>query len=81
MLGLGLALAAGCNKPPQSKTTALTPPASGAPEQPSADPPATQSAPPPNAAADFEYTTFGGQAGRLSALVGQPVVLNFWAAW
>jgi thiol-disulfide isomerase/thioredoxin len=32
-------------------------------------------------AADFSYTTFKGESGSLSALRGQPLVLNFWAAW
>lgn len=31
--------------------------------------------------ADFAYTTYAGVNGRLSELTGQPLVLNFWAAW
>jgi hypothetical protein len=81
MLSLWLLLAAGCNKPPQSKTVAVTPPASGEPALPASAAPVVETAPPPNAAADFDFTTFGGQAGKLSGLRGQPVVLNFWAAW
>lgn len=31
--------------------------------------------------ADFALTTFGGEERLLSSYFGQPLVLNFWAAW
>ncbi len=34
-----------------------------------------------SAAPDFELETLNGEKIRLSSLVGQPVLINFWATW
>jgi len=66
-----LALFAGCHRTPAGKPAV--------PGQPPA-PPASKAVWTGNAV-DFEFITFSGEHKRLSAYAGQPLVLNFWAAW